>query len=128
MSAGGAVSSRGGGGSRRRVLGGVSARGGRSSPGASRGWAGCVLSLTAGVSHRPDPLVARGRGARRGRLGLVARRRLLPRRLDRRGLFGPEGLVGLDVRWADGVLEGLGRQRATRAAGSAFGRGASAVL
>ena len=35
---------------------------------------------------------------------------------------------GLDVRRADGVLEGLRRQGLTRAAGGAFSRGASAVL
>jgi len=40
----------------------------------------------------------------------------------------PQRLVGLEVRRADAVLEGVGRQGATRAAGSAFGRGASAVL
>ena len=76
---------------------------------------GCVRCLTAAVSRRTDPLVARR--------GLV-----FDRRGGKLGLFGPEGLVGLDVRWADGVLEGLRRQRATRAAGSAIGRGASAVL
>ena len=86
-------------------------------------------------------LLARLDGRRRGlaRFGAAARRVLARLGSRRRGflarrrglLLVRERLVRLDVRRADGVLERLRRERAAAsapAAGSAFSRGASAVL
>ena len=135
---------------RRRAAALLARRGGSRAARRSRGLDGGDASLARLVGGR-RVLARRRRRARRGlrraargrrrglaRLGGRRRRVLARRRRRRRGVLARRGgglllvderLVRLDVRRADGVLEGLRRAAAAaRAAGSAIGRGASAVL